>query len=278
MAKLVKRFQRITRVVAVYDLEGKPIKQIELPLIFNAPLRIDLIRRAFISAFTARIQPQGRDPLAGKRTTAESWGVGYGIARIPRVKGTRYPKAGMGGFAPMTVGGRRTHPPKSEENVWERINKKERRLAIISAIAATADPELVKSRGHIISKVPQIPLIVSDELEKLSKAAEVREFFKKFGLWDDVERAKKGKKIRPGKGKFRGRRYKKKKGPLIVIANDQGIYKAARNFPGVDVVNVDNLSILHLAPGGHPGRLTIWIESAIERLKEKFSSIMPIFI
>ncbi|RLE48991.1 MAG: 50S ribosomal protein L4 [Candidatus Methanomethylicota archaeon] len=258
--------------VKVFSLKGEPVKEVELPSVFSVPLRIDLIRRAFISALTARVQPQGRDPLAGKRTTAESWGVGFGVARVPRVKGSRYPKANQAALAPMTVGGRRTHPPRAEEVVWERINKKERRLAIMSAIAATADPKLVSSRGHVIVKVPQIPLIVTSELEQLSRAAEVREVFKHLGVWDDVERAKRGKKIRAGKGKFRGRKYKRRKGPLIVIAEDNGIFKAARNFPGVDVVNVDNLSVMHLAPGGHPGRLTIWTESAVERLKERFGS------
>ena len=258
--------------VKVFSLKGEPVKEVELPSVFSVPLRIDLIRRAFISALTARVQPQGRDPLAGKRTTAESWGVGFGVARVPRVKGSRYPKANQAALAPMTVGGRRTHPPRAEEVVWERINKKERRLAIMSAIAATADPKLVSSRGHVIVKVPQIPLIVTSELEQLSRAAEVREVFKHLGVWDDVERAKRGKKIRAGKGKFRGRKYKRRKGPLIVIAEDNGIFRAARNFPGVDVVNVDNLSVMHLAPGGHPGRLTIWTESAVERLKERFGS------
>ncbi len=270
MTKITQLFREVSRRVSVFNLKGKPIGEIELPRVFNTPLRPDIIRRAFISAFTARIQPQGRDPLAGKRTTAESWGVGYGVARIPRVKGSWYPKASRGAFAPMTVGGRRAHPPRADEVVWERINKKEKRLAIMSAIAATADPTLVSARGHIIDKVPQIPLIVSDELEKLSRAVQVRELFKNLGIWDDVERAKKGKKIRPGKGKFRGRRYKRRKSVLIVVSRDDGIYRAARNFPGVDIVNVDNLSVLHLAPGGHPGRLTIWTKSAIEKLKEKF--------
>jgi len=256
--------------VKVYDLDGKPVREIELPPIFAAPFRPDLIRRAFISSFTARIQPQGRDPMAGKRTTAESWGVGYGIARVPRVKGSRYPKANQAAFIPMAVGGRRAHPPKVEKVVFERINRKEKRLAVMSAIAATADPKLVSSRGHMVDGVPEFPLVVVDDLEKLGKTASVRNFLKQLGVWSDVERAKKGRKIRPGKGKFRGRKYKRRKGPLIVISEDRGIVRAARNLPGVDVVQARNLSVIHLAPGGHAGRLTIWTESAIRQLEERF--------
>ena len=77
-----------------------------------------------------------------------------------------------------------------------------------------------------------------------------------------------GIKVRAGKGKMRGRRYKKAKGPLIVVAKNEGILLGARNHPGVDVVLVDNLGVEMLAPGTHPGRLTIWTKGAIERLRE----------
>lgn len=256
--------------VRVYDLEGKPVREVKLPPIFVTPYRPDLIRRAFISSLTARIQPQGRDPMAGKRTTAESLGVGYGIARVPRVKGDRYPKANQAAFVPMAVGGRRAHPPKVEKVVFERINRKEKQLAVMSAIAATADFNLVSGRGHVVDGVPELPLVVVDELEEISRTASIRVFLKRLGVWGDVERAKRGRKIRPGKGKFRGRRYKRRRGPLIVIGRDGGIVRAARNLSGVDVVEARNLSVIHLAPGGHAGRLTIWTESALRQLEERF--------
>jgi len=250
------------RVVNVYDLEGNPVDRLELPPVFFTPVRVDVIRRAVISAITARIQPQGRDRLAGKRTTAESWGPGYGVARVPRIKGSR-----RAAFAPMTVGGFRPHPPRVEKVIHERINKKERRFAIRSAIAATAIKELIEKRGHIIDNVPEIPLIVVDDIEELDRTRLVRETFKKLGLWDDVERAKENTRIRAGKGKRRGRRLKKPKSVLIVVAEDRGIIKGARNLPGVDVVLVKNLNAELLAPGGVPGRLTLWSCSAIESLR-----------
>ncbi len=251
----------MVRVINVYNLDGDPTDRISLPPIFETPLRIDIIRRAVISSITARIQPQGRDKLAGKRTTAESWGPGYGVARVPRIKGSR-----RAAFAPMTVGGYKTHPPRVEKVVYEAINKKERRLAIRSAIAATANRELVEKRGHIISSIPEVPLVVVEDIEKLQKTREVRNVFMNLGLWADVERAKNGVRIRAGKGKRRGRRYKKPKSVLIVVANNEGIVKAARNLPGVDVALVRNLNVELLAPGGHPGRLTLWSQAAVLEL------------
>ncbi|RLF17614.1 MAG: 50S ribosomal protein L4 [Thermoprotei archaeon] len=252
------------RVVNVYDLEGNPVDRIELPPIFFTPVRVDVIRRAVISAITARIQPQGRDRLAGKRTTAESWGPGYGVARVPRIKGSS-----RAAFAPMTVGGFRPHPPRVEKVIHERINKKERRFAIRSAIAATAIKELVEKRGHIVDYVPEIPLIVVNDIEELNKTRLVREAFKKLGLWADVERAKENTRIRAGKGKRRGRRLKKPKSVLVVVAEDRGIFRGARNLPGVDVTLVKNLNAELLAPGGVPGRLTLWSRSAIEVLRSE---------
>ncbi|ASJ16187.1 50S ribosomal protein L4 [Thermococcus chitonophagus] len=250
--------------VKVFDLNGQPVDEIELPRVFFTPFRPDLIRRAVIASWTHRIQPQGRDPMAGKRRVTENIGKGHGMARVERLKTPpRY-----AAFVPFARGGRRTHPPKVEKIIWEDINKKERRLAIMSAIAATANYDIVKARGHVVDNVPQLPLIVVDDLQKIQKTRETREIFKKLGIWDDIERAKEKSGVRAGKGKMRGRRYKKAKGPLIVVGKNEGIVLGARNHPGVDVVVVDNLGVEHLAPGTHPGRLTVWTVSAIERLRE----------
>ncbi|MEM1596538.1 MAG: 50S ribosomal protein L4, partial [Desulfurococcaceae archaeon] len=54
----------------LYDVNGEKIGEVELPDLFYYPIRKDVINRAFLSAFTAMLQPKGRDPLAGKRTTA----------------------------------------------------------------------------------------------------------------------------------------------------------------------------------------------------------------
>jgi large subunit ribosomal protein L4e len=254
-------------MVGVYSLEGERLKEIELPAVFKMEPRPDLIQRAFLSEMSKKYQPKGVDPMAGKRTSAETWGKGFGVARVRRVKGSRHPSAGRGAFAPFTVGGRRAHPPKVEEVLVEKINKKEYLTALKSAIACTAKEDLVLRRGHKF-KVPEFPLVVSKEIEELKRTREVKEVLQKLGVWPDVERAKTGKKIRAGKGKRRGRKYRKPVGPLLVIGEDKGIALAARNLPGVDVVSVKELTVEKLAPGGVPGRLTVWTESAIRELGE----------
>lgn len=251
--------------IDVYDLEGKPAGKTTLPEAFNAPVRIDLIRKAVIAQQTHRLQPKGRDPMAGKRTTAESYGVGRGVARVPRTKGERYAKAGAAAFAPSTVGGRITHPPTPEKKIRKIINRKERKLALQSAIAATARKEIVRARGHTVEKIPSIPLVVSDSLASISKTSEVKKVFMSLGLWDDVKRVITGTK--PAMGSRRARSTREPKGPLIVVDEDKGIIKAARNIPGVEVAETKNLNPEVLAPGTHQGRLTVWTESAIKKLE-----------
>jgi large subunit ribosomal protein L4e len=248
--------------VPVVNLQNENTGEVEVPKVFSTPVRHDVIKRAVIALQSTRFQPQGRDPMAGKRTTAESRGTGHGIARVPRLKGSS-----RAAFGVSIVGGHAAFPPLSEKIIVKRINKKEKRLAIRSGIAATAVKELVEKRGHKIQKVEQLPIVVSDALESLDKTRDVKQFLKSLELWSDVERANR-RKVRAGLGKMRGRKHKKGKGPLIVVGEDNGIGFAARNLPGVEVSNVYGLNAELLAPGAHPGRLVIWTQSAIEQLDE----------
>jgi len=252
----------VKKTAKIFNLEGKAVAKTELSPIFATPLRPDVIKRAVVAIQSNSFQPQGRDPMAGKRTTAESRGVGLGIARIPRKKGS----AGRAAFAPGTVGGRTAHPPTSNKKIVKRIPRKEKRLALLSAIAATASKEAVTSRGHSIEDVPQIPLIVTDDLEGLKKVKEVEEALIHLGVFSDIYRVKESRKVRAGKGKYRGRKNKQAVGPLIVVAENKGIIEAARNIPGLEVVTVNNLNVEVLAPGTHPGRLTIWTKNSLEKL------------
>ena len=253
--------------IEVYDISGKSHENIGLPSIFSAPFRPDVIQKAVIALHSRTYQPQGRNPMAGKRTTAESVGVGKDLARVPRIKG-----ANRAAFAPMTVKGRLTHAPSPRRRLAKRINKKERLLAFWSAIAATASKDLVASRGHEVKKVPSIPLVVSNEFQNLKTTAEAKKAFEELGLWDDVKRARGGAKIRAGKGRVRGRRVKHPRGPLLVVLKDEGIGKAARNLAGVDIVEVSNLNVEDLAPGTHAGRLTVWTKSALEFVENRFAT------
>jgi len=253
----------------VLSMDGQPVGEVELPQVFDTEVRPDVIARAVISAQTARVHPWGPDTMAGKRTSAETWGKGFGTARVRRVKGRGGGAAGQGAFAPHTVGGRKAHPPKVEERIHERINKKERRLAVRSAIAATKNRKLVSSRGHRVDDVKELPLVLTDDLEGLKKTSEVKSVLEKLGVWKDVERVAASKKVRAGRGKMRGRRYRQAVGPLLVVAKDNGVASGARNIPGLDVSKVTALSAELLAPGGVPGRLTIWTKGAIQKLSEE---------
>jgi large subunit ribosomal protein L4e len=254
------------KTAKILDLEGKPAGKTELPSIFATPLRLDVIKRAVLAIQSTRFQHQGRDYMAGKRTSAESRGTGLGMARIPRVKG----QSGRAAFAPGTVGGRLAHPPTSKKIIIKKIPKKEKRLALLSAVAATASKEVVASRGHSIEDVRQIPLIVTDDFESLTKTKEVEETLIHLGVLSDIYRVKESRRLRAGKGKRRGRRTKQAVGPLIVVAENKGIMKAARNILGVDAVAVNNLNVEMFAPGTRPGRLTVWTNGAIGKLDELY--------
>ena len=252
----------------IFNLQGKAVDKAKLPSVFRTELRPDVIGRAVTTVQSHRFQPQGRDPMAGKRTTAESKGVGLGIARVPRLKLSMRAALGVG-----IVGGYRAHPPRSEKKIRKKIPRKEMDLALRSAIAATGVKDIVAKRGHLVDDVPDFPLVVVDDVESLQKTKDVEAFLLSLGAWADVFRAKESRHVRAGKGKIRGRRYKQSVGPLIVVSKNSSIVKAARNLPGVDVALVDNLNVELLAPGTHPGRLTIWSSSALGRLSEKFSEV-----
>ena len=259
---------------SVYDIKGKKVREINMPKQFDTPVRKDIIRRAVVAIRKNKVQPYGHKKLAGRmssakfRSTRTGYGHSYnwGIARLPRlmVRGGR--RVGRVMNVPHAVGGPRAHGPKTEK-IWKvSMNTKERRLAIRSALAATLNTIIVSERGHKVPKT--FPLIVVGDFENLAKTKEVIEFFKIIGLEEEMERASK-KKVRAGKGTMRKRPYKKKKGPLIVISEVKPIIKAASNIAGVDVVAVAQLNAELLAPGAHPGRLTIYTESALKKMEEE---------
>lgn len=265
---------------SVYLITGEKGKEITLPIQFSEPLREDVIHRASLGVRSKKFQPKSNYFLAGRQNTAEYFGVkdtvgtmkNIGHSRLPRLKNRNIHAGHFGDVAgvPFAKGGPRAHPPKVDKVLVEKVNKKENRLAIRSAIAATASKEVVQKHGHSVATVKAFPLIVENGAEKLDKTSKVEELFSKLGLIGDVERAKDKKKVRAGVGKTRGRRYKKRKGPLVVVSADCPLASAAINLEGVEVVEVNYLNAELLAPGAHPGRLTIWTEGAVERLgKEK---------
>ena len=262
-------YSKTPRYGLYYDQDKGELYDYELPPLFSFPVRKDLIKRVFFAEFTARLQPQGRDPLAGKRTSAESWGAHHGVSRVPRIKGSS-----RAALVNMTVGGRRAHPPRTEKIIVERVNKKERILGTISALAATSAVDLVRARGHLFS-VDKLPIIVSNQVEgHIAKTKQARELLAMIGVLDDVIKAEASIRYRAGKGKMRGRRYKERKSILFIVSHiNSPLSMAVRNLPGIDVATGKNVSVLELAPGAAPGRLTIITESALEQLKERFGVI-----
>jgi len=255
----------LAKTVSIYDLEGKSIGKLELPKYFETPVRADLIRRAVVALQSGGFQPQGRDPMAGKRTTAESIGVGHAMSRVPRVKGDRYPRGNLAGFAPNTVKGRLTFPPTPSKTLQKKINRKELNQAMLSAVAATTSGDLARARGHLLPPDLELPVIVSNDVEQVTESSEATKILRNLKIWDDVERASEHRN-RGGRGSTRGRPRKHPLSVLLIVEKKQAVQRAFRNLPGVKVVEATSLNVCDLAPGTHPGRLTIWTQLAIKSL------------
>ncbi|MBN2458005.1 50S ribosomal protein L4 [Candidatus Woesearchaeota archaeon] len=250
--------------------------KIELPLQFKESIRPDMIKRAVLVINSNNRQPYGAYIKAGMRASAElsrrrhkyRGSYGAGISRVPRKimsrRGTRL--NWVGAFAPGTVKGRRAHPPKAEK-VWARkINKKERRMAIRSAMAAGMVKELVKARGH---KVPEhYPFVMDTKVEDIARTKDFMAMLCKLGFQDELARVAE-RKIRAGRGTMRGRKYKTRKGPLVIVSKDCPLLKAGRNMPGVEVIMVDKLNARSLAPNSTIGRLCLYSKSSIERIADE---------
>ena len=163
-------------------------------------------------------------------------------------------------------------PTKIWRQWHHKINVNQRRYATASAVAASAVPALVMARGHRIEGVNEIPLVISNELSGFTKTTQAIAFLKAVGAYEDVLRAKESKKVRAGKGKMRNRRYVMRRGPLVVYDQSEGVDRAFRNLPGVELARVDSLNLLQLAPGGHLGRFIIWTQGAFAKLDALFGT------
>jgi len=263
--------------IPVLDKMGKEISKKELPSQFNEDIRLDLISKAVLTVQANSRQPYGANPDAGMMVSAKlsrrrrdyKGSYGMGIARSPRKimskRGTRF--NWVGALAPNTVGGRRAHAPKAER-IWDKkLNTKERRKALRSALSATMHKDIVKARGHILPK--DFPFILSDDVENIKKTKDVIDLLFTLGFKEELDRTKEKVK-RAGLGKNRGRPYKVKKSVLFVVSKKCDLNKAAANVSGVDIVTPDHLNANLLAPGCAVGRLTLYTEGAIDGIAKKF--------
>ncbi|XP_077225125.1 large ribosomal subunit protein uL4-like [Tasmannia lanceolata] len=264
-------------LVTIQTLEGDmstdTLNSLPLPDVLKSSIRPDIVNFVHANISKNRRQPYAVSKRAGHQTSAESWGTGRAVSRIPRVPGGGTHRAGQGAFGNMCRGGRMFAPTKIWRRWHRKINVNQKRFAIVSALAASAVPSLVLARGHRIESVPEIPLVVSDSAESVEKTSAAIKVLQQIGAFPDAEKAKESHSIRPGKGKMRNRRYISRKGPLIVYGTEGSkLVKAFRNIPGVDVASVDRLNLLKLAPGGHVGRFIIWTKSAFEKLDSVYGS------
>jgi len=256
--------------VAVYDASGTATSEnMALPPVFGTPIRPDLIqfvhtnmRKNARQSYGVQVHNGPCGIVAGHQHSAHSWGTGRAVSRIPRVSGGGTHRAGQGAFGNMCRSGRMFAPTKVWRKWHRKINLKQRRYAVASAIAASSCAPLVMARGHRVEKIPEIPLVV--DIKEVKKTSEAVKLLKALGLAEELERCQK-QSTRAGKGKYR-RGKKQRRGPLVVYAGKTEDVVGFRNLPGVDSCHVSRLNLLQLAPGGHLGRLVVWTKDAMEAL------------
>lgn len=261
----------------VLSLSGQKEGSVELPPIFETPVRLDLIQKAYVCLDTHHYQPKGTHPTAGMDVVARSNDppTGHGSARIARMRGGGGGRQGQAGGVASVRGGRQAHPPKAQKVIRKNLNKKENRFALCSAVAATASGSLVAARGHKVGGIDSFPVIVSDDIENIEKAKDLSGVLESLKLADDVKRLE-SRKARSGKSRLRGRQHKAGKSVLFVTKSSKKLAKACGGFAGVEAKNAGDISVLDLAPGADVIRLAVYSKSAIEEIAKKESRHLEI--
>ena len=255
----------------LFDGKGKEKGTIELPKNFNTKIRKDILSKVFEAEKIKR--PTGAKMGAGAQYSASGilrhrrsvWKTTYGkgISRVPRKIMSRSGASfnWIGATVASTRGGRRAHPPKAKENQFKKINKKEFLIAINSALSGTIDN---KSLSEKYKKDIKDSCFVFDSEFLKSKSKEFFSIIRNIFGEELKDNLLQKKNVRPGKGKSRGRKYKKNAGLLFVVGSEEKM-----NRKGIDVVKVSDLLLSDLAPNGKPGRLTCYTEKAIKEIGEE---------
>jgi len=242
-----------------------------MPAVFSAPIRDDVVSFVHANMSKNRRQAHGVFHLQGHQHSAESWGTGRAVARIPRISGSGTHRSGQAAFGNQCRKGRMFAPLKIWRKWHRKINTTQKRHAVASALAASACAPLVLARGHRVNEVPELPL-VTDSMNA-NNTSGLLSALKQLGSTEDLLRVRKSKKMRAGHGKYRYSRFTMRKGPLLVYNDgDSNVKRTARNLPGVDSCNVHRLNLLQLAPGGHLGRFVIYTKSAFDELDKVFGT------
>merc|ERR1719439_193097 len=159
-----------------------------MPPVLTAALRPDVVRSVHTGVSKNKRQAYALSPKAGYHTAAESWGTGRAVARIPRVPGGGTHRSGQAAFGNMCRGGGMFSPTKVWRRWHRRVNVTMKRHAVASALAASTLPPLVMARGHRIGEVSELPLVVSDSAEALTKTKAALELLKKLGCEEELKK------------------------------------------------------------------------------------------
>jgi len=253
----------------LFDKSGSKKSEIALPVIFETPIREDIVQKCVEVEKFALAQPYSHDPRAGRKHSASGtishqrhdWKghYGRGISRIPRKtmwrRGTQF--YWIGAETTSARGGRRVHGPM----LWKRqrkINSKELILAFSSALASTASKDLVKKRYSSLSEVQTAPFVIDSLPEK------TKDFIKaiKSILSNAFPLALQVKVQRAGKGKLRGRKYKSNAGLLLIKSSTEKAF-----YSGIDVKSVKELLLSDLYP---LGRLVLYTSAALNEIQKVY--------
>ncbi len=252
----------------LYDLKGKEGEEIELPKVFSQKIREDIVVKHFEA--DKFIHPYSHDPRAGRKHSASGtishkrhdWKghYGRGISRAPRKtmwrRGTQF--YWIGAEASGARGGRRVHGPKGIGKE-RKINKKEIQISMASAFASTANENYILKRYSGLKRIEfKPPIVLQSGFEKLKTKEAMGVLKEIFGK--NLEKFLKNRKVRAGKGKTRGRKYKTSAGILLVMGE-----KEKAKFNGIDVRRVKEISVADLFP---LGRVCVYTEKAIKELGE----------
>ena len=253
------------------SIEGKKIKDLDVPLCFNEKIREDIISK--VIEVVKEMQPYGLDPRAGRRHSASGilshmrhkWKTtyGHGISRVPRKimwrRGDQF--YWIGAEVASTRGGRRAHPHKVDL-AGRKINKKEYALALRSVLASTASSDLIKRKYASLNDVKienTLPIVVEEKMLKLN-AKQFYEALKKIlGVLYSVSYITKD--VRAGKGRHRNRKYKSNAGMLFIIGKDEDV-----KISGIEVKRASDLKVEDLGRG-NIGRVTMFSEKAVKLIE-----------
>ena len=182
--------------------------------------------------------------------------------KIFRRSGTQF--YWQGATVASTRGGRRAHPPKILSMLnMKKINKKEKKLAFLGALALTSSLKDVQTKYKTLQdkKIDmKLPIIIDNKILTL-KSKQFLDSLKRIldGFYDV---ALQKKSVRAGKGKARGRKYKKSAGALFVVGNNE-----KKKIQGIEIKQARGINTTDLASNG--ARLVVYTENAIKELEKR---------